>query len=193
MRHALAAAAAAGLLLTGGGCAVPAPTPASPETAQQVAAAVALPTSLRIPKLHLDTPLVGVGLNPDGTLATPPVTDPQQAAWYQLGVRPGQVGPAVVLGHVSGRPVGAPRSVPGVFAHLDQLRAGDRVEITRADGTTVAFTVTHSALYPKSDFPTAVVYGNTAGPELRLITCSGAYDPAARNYLSNLVVDAVAA
>lgn len=191
MRHVLAVAAAAALLLTGGGCAAEsplAPTPAAAPAPAQTAPTVALPTRVRIPSLHIDTPLAGVGLNPDGTLATPPVTEPMQAAWYQLGVRPGATGPAVVLGHVSGRPVGATHSVPGIFAHLDQLKAGDRIEIARADGSTVAFTVTHSELYPKSNFATADVYGNTAGPTLRLITCGGILDETHHNYLSNRVV-----
>jgi hypothetical protein len=32
------------------------------------------------------------------------------------------------------------------------------------------------------------VYGNTADPELRLITCGGKYDAANKNYLDNVIV-----
>jgi len=35
------------------------------------------------------------------------------------------------------------------------------------------FTVTRAAAYKKNSFPTHEVYGNTKGPELRLITCDG--------------------
>ena len=42
-------------------------------------------------------------------------------------------------------------------------------------------------------FPTAAVYGPAAGPQLRLITCGGTFDPAVRSYESNVVVYAVAA
>jgi hypothetical protein len=42
--------------------------------------------------------------------------------------------------------------------------------------------------HPKSEFPTQRVYGNTETPELRLITCGGAFDEASGNYLDNVVV-----
>jgi hypothetical protein len=46
---------------------------------------------------------------------------------------------------------------------------------------------------PKTDFPTFDVYSNTDGPELRLITCGGPFDSAARSYLDNIVVFATLA
>ena len=42
--------------------------------------------------------------------------------------------------------------------------------------------------FSKSAFPTAEVYGNTAGPELRLVTCGGDFDRAAHSYRDNVVV-----
>jgi hypothetical protein len=47
------------------------------------------------------------------------------------------------------------------------------------------------ATYPKDRFPTDEVYGDTAGAELRLITCGGAFDRGAGSYTDNVVVDAV--
>ena len=44
---------------------------------------------------------------------------------------------------------------------------------------------------PKAQFPTAAVYAPTPRPELRLITCGGRFDRAARNYVDNVVVEAV--
>ena len=40
--------------------------------------------------------------------------------------------------------------------------------------------------YPKARFPSAAVYGSTGRPELRLITCTGAF--AHGHYRGNLVV-----
>jgi hypothetical protein len=40
----------------------------------------------------------------------------------------------------------------------------------------------------KDRFPTQAVYGPTPDPELRLITCGGAFDYATGHYLSNIVV-----
>ena len=49
-----------------------------------------------------------------------------QAGWYSLGPTPGEVGPAVVLGHVDGY------RNPGIFYRLHELVPGDDVEILRA-------------------------------------------------------------
>lgn len=38
------------------------------------------------------------------------------------------------------------------------------------------------------EFPTARGYANTAGPELRLITCAGDVDPDSGDYSDNVIV-----
>jgi hypothetical protein len=42
--------------------------------------------------------------------------------------------------------------------------------------------------YPKDAFPTERVYGDIDHAGLRLITCGGAFDRAARSYRDNVVV-----
>jgi hypothetical protein len=79
-------------------------------------------------------------------------------------------------------------SGPSVFFRLGALRPGDRVAVERADGITVVFRVDRVARYPKSRFPTGLVYGNTSDPQLRLITCGGRFDPSRRSYVDNIVV-----
>jgi len=80
-----------------------------------------------------------------------------------------------------------------VFFRLSSLHRGDRAYVRRADGSLVVFRVTAVRLYRKDRFPTATVYGPAAGPQLRLITCGGTFDPAQRSYEANVVVYAVAA
>ena len=75
-----------------------------------------------------------------------------------------------------------------MFFRLRDVAVGDAVTVTRVDGTTVRFTVTRVARYAKGAFPAAEVYGPTPDAELRLITCGGAFDRAARSYLDNVVV-----
>ena len=99
---------------------------------------------------------------------------------------PGELGPAVLLGHVDSAEYG-----PGVFFRLGALRPGDTVSVTRADARVATFRVTRVASFPKDRFPTLAVYGNTADAELRLITCGGAFDSSARSYENNIVVYAV--
>jgi sortase (surface protein transpeptidase) len=118
----------------------------------------------------------------DGVLQTP--SHWQVAGWYADGVRPGDVGPAVIAGHIDSV------SGPAVFYRLRELTRGDAVVVTRADGSHVRFVVASSQHYPKSRFPTEAVYGPTAVPVLRLVTCTGAFDAVARSYVDNLVVTA---
>ena len=99
-----------------------------------------------------------------------------------MGPSPGEVGPAVIEGHVD------TKSNVAVFFYLSRLHAGDRIVITRADARTVTFSVDSLASYPKSNFPTQLVYGPTAYPALRLITCGGTFDRRAGSYLNNIIV-----
>lgn len=140
------------------------------------------PVSIDIPKIGAHSSLVPLGLNPDDTIQVPPVTTPLQAGWYTYAPTPGEVGPAVVLGHVDGN------HQKGIFFHLKELASGDRVSVARKDGSTALFEVTKVHQVPKKDFEAEGVYDDTAYPELRLITCGGVFDRSAHNYVDNIVV-----
>ncbi|MGP4016964.1 class F sortase [Saccharopolyspora sp. 5N708] len=139
------------------------------------------PTWIEIPRIGARSSLVPLGLNPDRTVAVPPVQQPMQAGWYQYSPTPGSVGPAVVLGHVNGA------GQDGIFARLRELRAGDEIRIGRQDGQVARFVVRRMAQEPKTGFPADEVYGDTAGPELRLITCGGSFDHTAHSYRDNII------
>jgi hypothetical protein len=145
----------------------------------------AAPLRLEIPSIGVNTDLVPLGLNPDGTMQVP--TKWEEAGWYARGPRPGEDGPAVIAGHVDST------SGPAVFFRLHDLRPGDEVLVTRADHSVVRFVIDRLEQFPKASFPTAEVFGATPGPTLRLITCTGAFDETARSYLDNLVAFATPA
>lgn len=147
--------------------------------------ATSAPVRVQVPAIGVDSTLESLGLLADGELASP--TDFPVAGWYAGGVRPGDPGPAIVAGHIDSV------AGPAVFYDLGALERGDPVVVTRADGTVVRFTVESKAQYAKAKFPTDAVYGPTPTPELRLITCTGAFDRSARSYEDNLVVTAVLA
>jgi hypothetical protein len=140
------------------------------------------PLRLVVPGIGLDTALVGLGLQGDGTVEVP--ADPLRAGWYRLGPPPGAVGSAVVLGHVDS-PDG-----PAVFARLGELDRGDRVLVTRDDGTTARFVVRSTRTYANDRFPARLVYGPHGRRELNLVTCGGDYDPERGGYQANVVVNA---
>ncbi|WHM31826.1 class F sortase [Streptomyces sp. BPPL-273] len=127
-----------------------------------------VPVGLRIPAIGVDTPVLRLGLAADGTVEVPPVTDDDRAGWYRHSPTPGQVGPSVLLGHVT---VGTHGD--GVFRHLARLHRGDRIETRLENGTAADFTVTAVRTVRKAEFPTDDVYGNVDRPELRLVTCGG--------------------
>lgn len=143
------------------------------------------PVRLAIPAIGLDAELAAVHRDSNGALDPP--ADGRLAGWYADGVVPGGRGPAVVVGHVDSR------SGPAVFFELDRLRPGDEITVDVSDGTTHRFVVDSAERFAKAEFPTEKVYGPTALPELRLITCTGSFDSAARSYTDNLVVRAYTA
>lgn len=146
-------------------------------------ARVARPVSLSIPVIGVHTRLIRLGLTAQGTLQVPAST--AVAGWYTGGPRPGQVGSAVIAGHIDSY-LG-----PGVFFRLRLLRPGNRVYVRQAGGRLAVFRVYAEHSYPKDHFPTQRVYGPAPDPELRLITCGGTFNPATRSYLNNVVVYAV--
>jgi hypothetical protein len=154
--------------------------PAPVVVAAPAARTVAAPVRVAIPAIGVDSTLTDIGVDAAGALVPP--ADFTQAGWFAAGPVPGEVGPAVLAGHVDDR------SGPAVFYRLEDLTAGDQVLVTDGDGELHTFTVTRVAAYPKTAFATAEVYGPTAGPELRLITCGGTFDRSRRSYTDNVVV-----
>jgi hypothetical protein len=77
---------------------------------------------------------------------------------------------------------------PSVFYRLGELQPGDRVSVTRADGSVADFIVDEVRRYPKDSFPTELVYGDIDHAGLRILTCGGAFDAAAGHYVDNIVV-----
>jgi hypothetical protein len=144
-----------------------------------------LPISISIPAIGVDSELLYVGLNPDGTIEVPPLNDPpltNEAAWYKDSPTPGQPGPAVIEGHVDSASDG-----PSVFFRLGALKPGDLVNITLASHQVAEFKITGVRLYSKERFPTRIIYGNTDYAALRLITCGGSFDEQSHHYSSNIV------
>jgi hypothetical protein len=157
--------------------------PSADPFATAAATAIGAPSRLRVKAIGLDVTLEKLHLGADGVLVPP--SDFTHAGWYADGTAPGDPGPAVIAGHVDSK------SGPAVFYRLRELTAGDRIEVVRG-GKVVRFTVTRTAWYPKTKFPTSLVYGPTPDRQLRLITCGGVFDHRLRSYKDNLVVYAVA-
>jgi sortase (surface protein transpeptidase) len=157
----------------------PVPRPTS-ETAVDVGPlARSTPVHVRIAAIGVDSGLMDLGLRDDGSLEVPPSGFP--AGWYTGGPTPGELGPAIIAGHIDWKG-------PGVFYNLHNLKPGDQVTVTRADGSKPAFRITRVAQFPKDQFPTKLVYGNIDHAGLRLITCGGSFNSQTGHYEDNIVV-----
>jgi sortase (surface protein transpeptidase) len=170
---------------------LPAFFPSAPEPSGTVAAVQpvakqpaslprSIPTHLEIPDIQLSTELSQVGKNADDTLEVP--ADATIAAWYKFSPTPGEIGPAIITGHVD------TYLGPAVFFYLKDLQPGQKIFVTRQDKSTVTFQVDKVAVFDQQAFPTKEVYGNIDYPGLRLITCGGTYNVLSGHYSHNTVV-----
>jgi len=139
-----------------------------------------VPVAVRIPALGLAVWLTQLGLNPNGTVVVP--TSVQVPGWFSPGPSPGQIGSAVILGHVDSY------KGPGVFFQLRTLQPGNQIDVNLADGVVATFKVTSVVQYEKTAFPDQQVYGSNGSSQLQLVTCGGAFDSQTGHYLSNIVV-----
>lgn len=161
--------------------AVEVPAPTRPAAAGETEDEAPVPVAVHIPALGVRAPILAMGVDDDRRLEVP--SDAADAGWWSGGARPGERGPAVVVGHVDSR------SGPGVFVGLPDLQRDDVVLIEREDGSVAHFAVRGREQHRKAAFPTERVYGPTSDARLRLITCGGAFDAEARSYLDNVIVD----
>lgn len=145
----------------------------------------ATPVHISIPTIGVESDLITLDRGPDGWIESPREYD--DVGWYEKGVVPGAVGPAVIAGHVDS-PTG-----PAVFFDLPRLTPGDVVSVTQSDGATIDFAVTGLQTVEKETFPTSSIYAPVPTRELRLVTCGGAWDARSGHYVDNIVVSAVAA
>ncbi len=141
------------------------------------------PVSLDIEAIDVHSDLHHVGLDAAGAIETPSGALYDHAAWYKHSPAPGSVGPAIILGHVDSAADG-----PSVFFRLGELRRGDRISVTRVNGSVASFVVDAVKSYAKDDFPTKLVYGDLEHAGLRLVTCGGEFDEVAGHYRDNIVV-----
>jgi sortase (surface protein transpeptidase) len=155
-------------------------TDAAEPAAITEAAPAPKPTGLDIPAIGVHvTGLAELALTPAGTMEVP--DDATTTGWYAPGPAPGDPGPAILAAHVNYN------GVAGTFSRLHELKIGDQAIVTGADGSTATFEVYRVDRFPKSAFPTDLVYGNSPDAELRLVTCGGELDTAARSYRDNVV------
>jgi hypothetical protein len=141
------------------------------------------PVRVALPTIGVEAPVEAVGVDRDGELDVP--ASSTVAGWYRGGPAPTDPsGSAVIAAHVDHR------GRPGAFFRLAELRPGDPIEVTAADGTSSTFAVVSTTSYRKADLPIGEVFRRAGDPVLTLITCGGAFRPDRGSYADNVVVRA---
>lgn len=160
-----------------------APVSPTPEVTQGEATdpSEGVPQTLNIPKINVEASVESVGLDKSGRMDVP--KNDEDVAWYQLGYKLGQKGNAVIDGHLD-KVTGA----PAVFWNIGKLRAGDKIIVTDKAGKTYKYGVVNVASYPYNNFPMQNVFGSSSKSMLNLITCTGTWDAANKNYSERTVV-----
>lgn len=140
------------------------------------------PERLEIPAIRVSAPVLDVGLAGDGSVDVPPLKRHNEAGWFEGGPTPGQFGPALIVGHAD------TRSGPSVFHRLGELKPGQEIRVSRADGSLAVFQVNSVETFDKSSLPAQRVYGDYSRPSLRLMTCGGKWLGGEEGYQDNVVV-----
>jgi sortase (surface protein transpeptidase) len=149
--------------------------------AQAIVAPASPPVRLLIPAIGVNADVEALGLDAQGRMATP--SRAESVGWYSPGTAPGDVGDAVIDGHLDWT------SGPAVFWRLGRLKRGDEITVVRSDGSRARFAVQSSATTPY-DASTDALFTRSGPPALTLITCAGAWDRQRGTYLQRLVVRA---
>ncbi|GGZ52493.1 class F sortase [Streptomyces inusitatus] len=146
----------------------------------------ARPSRVDIPSIGVTAPVVPRGLDAAGAIDPPPYATPRTVGWYGGGTQPGARGASLLVGHVD------TETRPAVFYGLSATRPGEKIRVTRADGSVAEFTIDDVQVFGRERFDARKVYGphREGRAELRLITCGGTFDRATGSYTANVVVSA---
>jgi LPXTG-site transpeptidase (sortase) family protein len=126
--------------------------------------------------------MITLGVDRDGVMQVP--NNGTDVGWYDFSTVPGGAGNSVISGHLD-----TATSPTAVFNHLKDLKQGDPMSVIE-NGKKLDFEVFWTKSWPDDTAPLALILGSAPSPTLTLITCSGTFDRARRNYSERLVVRA---
>ncbi len=142
---------------------------------------VGFPVLLKIPKINVGANIVYVGLTSQGAMDVP--KDPANAAWFSLGVRPGEIGSAVISGHF-----GWKNNIPAIFDNLHALQSGDKIYVEDENGIITTFVVREIRTYGENEDASDVFGSSDGKAHLNLVTCEGTWNKIRKSYSNRLVV-----
>lgn len=140
------------------------------------------PRLLTVESIGVRARILPMGVNPDNSLQAP--INIYDSGWYTESAKPGQPGAAVVDAHASG-----PTRM-GLFAYLDTMQQGDRVQVERGDGTVLEYEVVavETTAIDAVDMQKVLKPYGDATEGLNLITCTGQWLKDQRTYNQRAIV-----
>jgi len=137
--------------------------------------------NLKIPIIGVDATVESVGLTSAGAVDVP--KGPSDAAWFDLGPRPGEIGSAVLVGHS-----GWKNGIPAVFDNLHNLKKDDKIYLQDEKGSTITFVVREIKTYDQNEDVSSIFISNDGKAHLNLITCTGVWDDVLKGRLNRLII-----
>ncbi len=141
------------------------------------------PQTIQITSLQVNASIESVGLDAQRKMDVPKKA--ANVGWYNLGAKPGEIGNAVLAGHldtVTGK--------PAVFWNLSNIAIGSEITVSDEHGQQYRYKVIDKKTYPYDNFPLQEIFGPERKALLRLITCEGQFNNTAQTYTQRTVVTA---
>jgi len=152
-----------------------------PDTTTQAPETILISTHINIPSIGVNAAIEQVALAQDGSMDVP--KDPLNAGWYELGPKPGEIGSAVIAGHLNWFD-----GVVGVFADLSKIQPGDTIILQDNECTDITFIVRETKMYNAEEDATDVFSSTDGKAHLNLVTCDGIWNKNTAQYSQRLVV-----
>lgn len=141
-----------------------------------VPSAPSIPVHLSIPVIGLASSVISVSTNERGEMDVPDGST-SDVGWYKDGVIPGQSGSAVMDAHVF-----------AAFRNLNALSIGDELFVRTRAGSQLRFIVRDVKTYALTELSPDMLFEQTDGKHLNLITCAGSLTSDRSTYDHRLIV-----
>lgn len=139
------------------------------------------PARLIIPSIQVDADIQHVGITKSGNMAVP--SNFSDVGWYRYGTVPGDIGSAVIAGHVDNG-----LGLSGVFKRLDEVEAGDDVYLESENGIRLHYVVSAVESYPYDAIPLETLFHRADTSRLNLVSCEGSWIASEKTYDRRIVV-----
>lgn len=129
-----------------------------------------VPTRITMGSVTKDSAVLSLGLAADGTVATPPYSQPMSVGWYNLGPKPGVARGKVVLTAHTFREGGG---LGNRMHQADGLQPGDIIRLSDGQGRTLCYRHTQQKKVWVKDYDpdSTVLYDAKGKHQLAIVIC----------------------